>query len=164
MSAARKEDRIPAGPFRDFLNERIAHWERALAKEDEPDRSGAKRMVCQELGWPDETGIRKLYRMSHGLRGVGRSKGSKDIPTDYFNRVTVEEALHHAGVPFEFLYPEFADDLEPVEGSCWKHGSPVFLDAAGECQWCAGEREFAERRARRDRERAWASARRKQAA
>jgi hypothetical protein len=164
MAGMRKEDRIPAEPFQRFLLARIAHWENALSSEGAADRTGARKRVCEELGWPDETGVRKLYRMSHGLRGVGRHSGSRDVPTDYFSRVTVEDALHHAGVAFGDLYPDLVDDdLDPVEGFCVKHEGRVFLDARGECQWCAGEREFAERLARRAREREWAT-RRKQAA
>src|SRR5687767_6534999 len=114
MAGMRSEDRIPAGPFRDFLNDRIAHWERALEDTGPAGQTGARRKVCEELGWPFDTGMRKLYRMSHGLRGVGRHAGSRDIPTDYFNRVTVEDALHNAGVAFGDLYPELVDDLDPV--------------------------------------------------
>lgn len=163
MAGTRKEDRVPVEPFRSFLLDRIAHWERAMSGEGLADKTGARKMVCEELGWPVDSGPRKLYRMSHGLRGVGRHAGSRDVPTDYFNRVTVEDALHHAGMRFEDMYPEFADDLDPVEGFCPKHGERVFLDAVGECQWCAGEREFQARLQRRARERQWPSAR-KQAA
>jgi hypothetical protein len=163
MPGMRKEDRIPAGPFREYLNQRIKHWEIALDDTGALGKTGARKKVCEELGWPDDTGMRKLYRMSHGLRGVGRNQGSKDIPTDYFNRCTVEDALDYAGVLFSDLYPDLVDDLEPVEGSCVKHGERVFLDAVGACQWCQGEKEFAERLARRAREREWAC-NRKQAA
>ena len=162
MAGVRREDLIPAGPFRDYLNERIRFWENAVG-DDTTGLAGPLRRVCDELGWTEESGTRRLFRMRHGLRGVGRNKSTRDVPTDHFSRPVVEDALHHAGVPFTDLYPELADDLEPVEGLCVVHGGRVFLDAAGLCQWCEGEREFRERLAARSRDRGYNRAR-KQAA
>lgn len=121
------QDAIPSGPFAAWLNERVEFWTRRL---DFGDRRmplqgevSPTAKVCREVGWPDnETGIRRLYRMRHqlGESAVGRKNdkpgsGRRVVThTSMFNRRTVEEALHHAGVglgelyPYEALIDEFA--------------------------------------------------------
>jgi hypothetical protein len=93
-----------------------------------------------------------------------------DIRTYRFFRDVVEDALHHAGVDFTDLHVDYANSrvgtvgrprdvlefitayepiaeelLSPVvvrQAWCITCAEEVLLDAEGQCQWCAGAREF----------------------
>jgi hypothetical protein len=125
---------IPAQPFSDWLNNRVAYWEQRLnghyclpSGEDAP----AVR-VARECGWIGETGTKRLYRFRHRLleSAVGKNRHNKGVRitrvTDWFPRDVVEDALHEAGVLFADVYPEIAA------------AEDVFLEPA---KWCAGCRE-----------------------
>jgi hypothetical protein len=181
MAGVSRDDLIPAAPFREYLNQRIAFWEKALGEETGvnrgPDGAGPQRRVCDELGWVNDSGIRRLYRMRNGLRGVGRNKASRDVPTEHFSRAVVEDALHFAGIDFTDMYLSYARRLEgrpgparvvltfidsfelmaeelcaPVEvreAWCSPCGEVTLRDGNGDCHWCAGAREFQRRLAQR---------------
>lgn len=167
-------EHVPAQPFIDWLAQRHAFY---AARGHAPGTSQSTRVahgpldhLAQECGWPGDSGIRRLWRMRRGLLSGSRNRVKGERPTTEFPRVTVEDALHNAGVSFELMYVEYADSLAgeharprevlrfidlyeplveewfdplaPREAWCEKHSARVFLDAKGECQWCAGEREF----------------------
>lgn len=104
---ARATERLPSRPFADWLNERIARWEARLGGE------AALKKVCDEIGWTDDAGMRRLYRyrrmLSESTRGKSKQRGVRGVTfvtiTDSFARQPVEEALHHAGVRLGELYP-----------------------------------------------------------
>jgi hypothetical protein len=139
--------------------------------------------LADDCGWPGEAGVRKLYRYRYGLKegSLNGKKGAR--PTHTFPRDMVEEALHELGVNFTQLYGDYAARLEgsrapardvltfirtfeplaedlvgPVEvreAWCVRCAEVTLRDRAGDCQWCAGAREFKlelEKRARAKRE------------
>lgn len=112
---------IPAEPFARWLNERIDYWTKRLDFADRrvPVEGELSPIVtvCRELGWPeDATGVRRVYRMRHQLAdsAIGKKNGQPGTGvrtvqhTPEFNRRTVEEALHHAGIRLGELYPHEA--------------------------------------------------------
>lgn len=142
--------------------------------------SSAARLA-DECGWGSgEAGVRKLYRFRRGLRNGRRNGKSCEFPYPTFPRETVEEALHELGVDFTELYRGYAERLEGTRGAArdvlWfitafevvaeELASPVVVreawclccaevtlrDAEGECQWCAGKREFKARLAEKARQ------------
>jgi hypothetical protein len=109
---------LPAAPFAQWLNQRVAYWEnhpyrKAANETTNTGDTSPTGQVCYEIGWLDDaTSQRRLYRMRHQLSesSTGRRRGEtpgirKTTQTERFNRRVVEEALHHAGVLLSELYP-----------------------------------------------------------
>lgn len=140
---------VPAQPFADLLNARVAYWERELAGGVLPGDDGPTVRVARQFGWVHnkedaDTGVRRLYRHRHRVMesAKGKSRGSKGTRTVYltdeFRRDIVEDALHHAGIPFAELYPEIAEaeevELEPAKWcpNCQEERTPI----NGICAFC----------------------------
>lgn len=182
---AKGMEQVPAKPFADWLQTRFAEWStrsaedpaRALSKElGWPGDAGVRRLFR----------YRRQQRGTSGSTPSGE-RWKADIHTDTFPRVAVEDALHMAGVEFDSLYVSYAERLEghraparnvltfiatfeliaeeivaPVEvvsAWCLRCQEETLRDSRGDCQWCAGEREFrmalereAENRRRYERE------------
>lgn len=125
---------IPAQPFSDWLNNRVAYWEQRYDGHHglPPGEDSPAARVARECGWAGETGLRRLYRHRHRVleSAVGKNRHSKGVRTvrvtDWFPRDVVEDALHEAGVLFSDVYPEIAA------------AEDVVLEPA---KWCAGCRE-----------------------
>lgn len=139
-------EKVPAEPFTRWLNERYEFHCRRMGVVSDPDlnrMANPSLALCDEIGWP-EHGIRRLYRYRHGRVEThkGRTKTRKGVPlvkpATHWRRDVVEEALHHAGVPFSDLYPEIAaaEDI-PLERAmtCWKCNDVVHT-IHGMCPWC----------------------------
>ncbi len=134
-------EQIPAQPFVDWLNDRYARYRAAhehmwhMSGRTDPDAvlplSPLKRLAA-DLGWGGLAADRIVYRYRHGRDGMDR-------PTETFRRATVEDALEHAGLRLEDVYPEFAVDvvLEPDAfcGLCREMVTPI----DGVCPWCDTE-------------------------
>lgn len=61
----------------------------------------------------------------------------QDVPTEFFERAPVEDALHTAGVSFAAIYPEIAaeEDLElQPDRWCW-HCQEAVTPIKDECPW-----------------------------
>jgi hypothetical protein len=127
---------VPAWPFADWLNQRIAKYEACAQAVDE--RRSVLSRVADECGWGQEdAGLRKLYRFRHMQKGTSvkvqgqRNKHRKvDITAHSFLRDTVEDACHVAGIDFTELYVGWAEQKRG------KPGRPVevlrFIDAYSE--------------------------------
>jgi hypothetical protein len=141
MPHAKSLERVPAAPFANWLNQRIAYWE---AREDSLN---AVIHLLDEIGWPVQSGSRRLYRYRRMLaetrrgrdnsRGIPRGKAMTLVATEY-PRAVVEDALHHAGVLFSEVYPEIAAaedlELEPAKWcpGCREERTPI----NGQCAFC----------------------------
>ena len=149
------QETVPAAPFAQWLNRRLGQ----IAARADTEFRGAVEALVYELGWDTPTlnaGIRKLYRFRHQLMSGSRGgvKGSR--PADTFPRETVEEALYHAGVMFDDIYPEIAaeEDVE-LEPDAFCHGCrDQVIPIDGCCPWCdwrtgppTGQRLLGKRRA-----------------
>lgn len=161
---ARHVERVPAQPFIDWLEQRLACYEAYEHCPSHPvsprPSTGPLAKLAEECGWgTGDAGIRKLYRFRHSLKSGLVDGEKKDTRTDTFARDIVEDALHHAGVPFVLVYPGLDDGLEPRSAWCIRCGEETLRDAEGDCQWCAGEREFKAQLEKRARDRATAAAR-----
>jgi hypothetical protein len=143
---------VPAEPFSDWLNQRVAYWATRLdGAGGHEGETGPAAHVCQEVGWwgslkrERDTGIRKLYRFRtrHSEKTVGRVKGGGrgvivKVEATEFPRDVVEEALHHAGVLFEELYPGIAAAEEVMlEPEKWcPHCQEARHPINGVCAFC----------------------------
>jgi hypothetical protein len=164
--------KLYAPPFKEYLEDRFASLQARVDANtsDEGPGASAALLLTQELGWEGEAGIRKLYRFRYGRKSGSRFGRKCEYPTVTFPREVVEEALHSAGVDLHGLYGDYVermagrrgrpvDVLEHLEGFldffddpvlslvpreewCARCEDTVFVDAEGECQWCAGEREL----------------------
>jgi hypothetical protein len=129
---------IPLGPFQKFLEDMI--------------QGSNVKAVCEQLGWTrghEDSAQRRLYRYRYARSETNR--GGKDgkrgplvvLPMQVVERAVVEDALHHAGVEFEDLYPRerfpaLYEDI-PLEPevfcvNCQDSCSPI----NGVCGWCEG--------------------------
>ena len=146
----RPGERVPAKPFADWISKRLDTYRAGMPFGETPDMLGPMEQLASDLGWgATDSGARKLYRFKHLLTSRSRNGISKEGATDTFRRDTVEDALDHAGVPFEDVYPDLAVDvvLEPDVfcGRCREMVTPI----GGVCPWCdrrlrvPGEREAA---------------------
>lgn len=154
MSAIKSgTEMVPAEPFARWLNQRLAWWEKRALIESvvKPSRGdvgslGPMQCLLLEIGWSLDSGPRKLYRYRslrrettigksprRGIRGIAVVK-----PMLECQRAIVEEALHHAGVPFSDLYPDIAaaEAVEPEPQRwcpmCDEQTTPI----GGCCPWC----------------------------
>lgn len=142
------DERVPAKPFADWLNERFARYQA------EHERSGnlaqytpgavvplsPTQQLALDLGWGhSESAERKLYRCRNMLYTGSRGSVKGEYPTDNFLRTIVEDALDHAGVPLEDVYPDLAVDVdvepEAYCATCHLDVTPV----NGACPWCEGQ-------------------------
>lgn len=132
----RIKEPIPAGPFMRWINDRV--------------NATSIETVCEQIGWDTQSrdaGPRRLYRYRYGRSETNRggSKGKRGlavvVPATHYERSVVEDALHHAGVWLEDvyprdLYPALYEDI-PLEPEAWcpgcqAHCTPIY----SECPWC----------------------------
>jgi hypothetical protein len=169
---------VPAWPFAEWLQGRVQCWAgrgdtgsdglRRVVLECGWDGDAGLRKLYRYRYMQRGTSI-KDQRRRYKHRNV-------DVHTTTFPREVVEEALHNADVDFADLYVDYANRMAGQTGSpkqvlqflaayeplaeellcpvavrqawCIKCAEEVLLDAEGECQWCAGEREFKAKLAR----------------
>lgn len=102
------KDPIPVGPFLEWCRSREAQIRRELDRcpaiqarvgEAGPTSWAPRARLVMELGWPIETGQRRLWRWEFENQG------------ETVARATIEDALEHAGAAFSEVYP----DLPTVE-------------------------------------------------
>ncbi len=99
--SGRLRDPIPVGPFLWWCHRR----ETQIRGDHEPypslgDGRSMMGRLCMELGWDEDTGRRRLFRWCF------------ERPDGLVERSQVEDALFHADVLFEWVYPDlaFADE------------------------------------------------------
>lgn len=192
---ARRREYILSRPFREWLEQRFICWEDRLRREEGTVTGGIGTIspavaLAQELGWDGESGMRRLWRFRFE-RKDGSINGVKvgGLPTAFFARDIVEEAMHEAGVNFDDLYIEYAHRMEgergrPVdvltfitgyldlaadlcdgpyhrEAYCRKCRERTLRDRDGQCIWCVGQAEFKALKLKRDAQqlRTWRSER-----
>lgn len=142
-------ERVPAGPFAEWLNERFARFlvEAGGSLSDVPPGRGPAQRLCEEIGWGyAEVAARRLYRYRRCLTDT-KANGRRIVKeAETVRRSLVEDALHAAGVDFYDVYPDYAHercgDPEP-EAWCPSCQSHVMVDkiphGAGHvfrCVWC----------------------------
>lgn len=136
-------DPVPLAPFLAWAQQRQAQIGRELDAYPalgETNRLGshtggggcALERLCADLGWPGESGKRKLHRWRcENLSGTAE-------------RLGIETALHHAGVDFEAIYPDLpAARKQRGAGRCKQCGNPL-LRRAPLCGFCLGEQREAD--------------------
>ena len=109
---------IPPEPFQAWIFSRLEYHQRQVDLEvGQAGAPGAIQRLCTEIGWEwTDTNARKLYRWRHGMSDTkvgGRFGKTVSVPRKLgFERASVEDALHNAGVDFYELYPEFAHERD----------------------------------------------------
>jgi hypothetical protein len=158
MARNTAEDKIvPSGPFAAWLNTYVADRLRGqLFPDMKSTQDSILKGLCELLGWvnwdakdPFDAGLRRVYRYRRQISesNTGTLKyvrGPRIVKhVEFYDRHVVEDALHHAGVPFEDLYPRglypalYVDiPLEPEMfcAGCQDHCTPIH----GVCPWCEG--------------------------
>lgn len=119
-------ERVPAAPFREWLERRITKIGMDL------DQQEGVRVVAGEL-LPDvtiESAVRMLYRYRNSLDG-------QDVPTDEHPLEAVERMLDNVGVRVWEVYPELELDDVGRDGYCRSCRLEVTTIGGG-CPWCDG--------------------------
>lgn len=100
---------------------------------------GPGQRICEVFGWEDTDGNRKrVYKFKNQLTDTSIKGKRVVIKATRINRVTVEDACHHAGIDFYELYPELGHERSGEPGAegwcpaCQEH--VLVLD--GVCAWC----------------------------
>lgn len=139
-----KHEWIDPRPFADWLNDRVAKYEADDKYTSASPALGPLRRLCRELGWGDsDNACRKLYRYRRQLTDTKAGGLRVTKPAKGVSRTVVEDALHHAGVEFYDVYPEFArersgaPDPEAWCPSCQEHVLVVRAGSVFRCAWCS---------------------------
>lgn len=130
-----RTDQVPAAPFAQWLNERLAHHTKRCGG----DLNSATVALTFECGWSTQKdGARKLFRYRKQMRSTSFGKADRkgEVKSDTFPRQCVEEALHHAGLRLGDLYPyEALVDEFQMEYEVPRDQARVLADAWIERTW-----------------------------
>lgn len=95
---ARLREPVPVGPFVEWAEHRAAVL-RARYADEESTRDDGFSHLMDDIGWPQDSGARRLYRW----------RNLEDF-SGYAERAVIEDALWRAGVGFWEIYPDIDDD------------------------------------------------------
>jgi hypothetical protein len=130
-------ERLPIGPFMDWINERFERYEAEFRDEYAGHNVGPADRLATELGLSRENGPRQILRWRKGLATGSRDGVKGDYPTETYGRPPVEEALRNVGIPLEQLYPELeSEGDEFFERYCPGCIEQVTVGDDALCPWC----------------------------
>lgn len=131
-------DRIPVAPFIDWCNQREQMIRRELDAHPAitagrhgggpvtvPQHANPRARLVMELGWDHDNGLRRLHRWEH--EGDGHA-----------DRNAIEDALHHAGVAIDDVYPDLPEPeaLDDEHDRYCPKCRYVVSSLRGQCPWC----------------------------
>jgi hypothetical protein len=120
MARALREP-VPVKPFLEWAERRARILQVRFAEDDHTANVGLKYLM-DEIGWPLEAGVRRLYRWRTGHEN---HRGMAE-------RAVIEDALWRAGVGFWEVYEEIAaQDEERWYRDATVHKLPVFAQTRG---------------------------------
>jgi len=120
-------DFIDTAPFLEWFEGQVDQRFRAESayglSTDQQARSEATNWMRGRIGWNDEAGERRLFRYRSG-------------ESTQAERNLIEDALEHADVRLEDIYPDLVEDIELEPDAYCGRCHEIVTPVSGVCPWC----------------------------